>query len=153
MEVISNLIKIRLKPKVLLNHYMLCVRSVYTLTTLLRVAGLTTLTFFKFQLISQGTTVLGDSHYLGLDLGTLKFEKWLSEDCSVHGQGAAQRAQRQPGHNGQVGHLQRVVQCQEPQQHAGSSHVAATQPRAGAKGDLNFKFQIPFTDVLEDASK
>lgn len=28
MEVISNLIKIRLKPKVLLNHYMLCVRSV-----------------------------------------------------------------------------------------------------------------------------
>lgn len=26
MEVISNLIKIRLKPKVLLNHYMLCVR-------------------------------------------------------------------------------------------------------------------------------
>lgn len=27
MEVISNLIKIRLKPKVLLNHYMLCVRS------------------------------------------------------------------------------------------------------------------------------
>lgn len=28
MEVISNLIKIRLKPKVLLNHYMLCVRWV-----------------------------------------------------------------------------------------------------------------------------
>lgn len=28
MEVISNLIKIRLKPKVLLNHYMLCVRFV-----------------------------------------------------------------------------------------------------------------------------
>lgn len=28
MEVISNLIKIRLKPKVLLNHYMLCIRSV-----------------------------------------------------------------------------------------------------------------------------
>lgn len=28
MEVISNLIKIRLKPKVLLNHYMLCVRSI-----------------------------------------------------------------------------------------------------------------------------
>ena len=28
MEVISVLIKIRLKPKVLLNHYMLCVRSV-----------------------------------------------------------------------------------------------------------------------------
>ena len=28
MEVISNLIKIRLKPKVLLNHYMLCVRCV-----------------------------------------------------------------------------------------------------------------------------
>lgn len=27
MEVISSLIKIRLKPKVLLNHYMLCVRS------------------------------------------------------------------------------------------------------------------------------
>uniref|UniRef100_A0A4W5NFU4 Integrator complex subunit 1 n=1 Tax=Hucho hucho TaxID=62062 RepID=A0A4W5NFU4_9TELE len=27
MEVISNLIKIRLKPKVILNHYMLCVRS------------------------------------------------------------------------------------------------------------------------------
>lgn len=27
MEVVSNLIKIRLKPKVLLNHYMLCVRS------------------------------------------------------------------------------------------------------------------------------
>ncbi|MEE6498171.1 hypothetical protein FKM82_002993 [Ascaphus truei] len=27
MEVISNLIKIRLKPKVLLNHYMLCVRE------------------------------------------------------------------------------------------------------------------------------
>lgn len=26
MEVISNLIKIRLKPKVLLNHYMLCIR-------------------------------------------------------------------------------------------------------------------------------
>lgn len=26
MEVVSNLIKIRLKPKVLLNHYMLCVR-------------------------------------------------------------------------------------------------------------------------------
>lgn len=26
MDVISNLIKIRLKPKVLLNHYMLCVR-------------------------------------------------------------------------------------------------------------------------------
>lgn len=32
MEVISNLIKIRLKPKVLLNHYMLCVRSVEPLT-------------------------------------------------------------------------------------------------------------------------
>lgn len=31
MEVISNLIKIRLKPKVLLNHYMLCVRSVVSL--------------------------------------------------------------------------------------------------------------------------
>lgn len=31
MEVISNLIKIRLKPKVLLNHYMLCVRSVASL--------------------------------------------------------------------------------------------------------------------------
>uniref|UniRef100_A0A8C1QA91 Integrator complex subunit 1 n=1 Tax=Cyprinus carpio TaxID=7962 RepID=A0A8C1QA91_CYPCA len=30
MEVISNLIKIRLKPKVLLNHYMLCVRSLLT---------------------------------------------------------------------------------------------------------------------------
>ncbi|ETE55916.1 hypothetical protein L345_18375 [Ophiophagus hannah] len=26
VEVVSNLIKIRLKPKVLLNHYMLCVR-------------------------------------------------------------------------------------------------------------------------------
>lgn len=26
MDVISHLIKIRLKPKVLLNHYMLCVR-------------------------------------------------------------------------------------------------------------------------------
>lgn len=32
MEVISNLIKIRLKPKVLLNHYMLCVRSAEPLT-------------------------------------------------------------------------------------------------------------------------
>lgn len=32
MEVISNLIKIRLKPKVLLNHYMLCVRSAVPLT-------------------------------------------------------------------------------------------------------------------------
>lgn len=31
MEVISSLIKIRLKPKVLLNHYMLCVRSVESL--------------------------------------------------------------------------------------------------------------------------
>lgn len=31
MEVISNLIKIRLKPKVLLNHYMLCVRSAESL--------------------------------------------------------------------------------------------------------------------------
>uniref|UniRef100_A0A8C1DPP7 Integrator complex subunit 1 n=1 Tax=Cyprinus carpio carpio TaxID=630221 RepID=A0A8C1DPP7_CYPCA len=30
MEVISNLIKIRLKPKVLLNHYMLCVRELLT---------------------------------------------------------------------------------------------------------------------------
>ena len=26
MDVISHLIKIRLKPKVLLNHYMLCIR-------------------------------------------------------------------------------------------------------------------------------
>lgn len=34
MEVISNLIKIRLKPKVLLNHYMLCVRSVQFLLLL-----------------------------------------------------------------------------------------------------------------------
>ncbi len=34
MEVISNLIKIRLKPKVLLNHYMLCVRSVESLFVL-----------------------------------------------------------------------------------------------------------------------
>lgn len=34
MEVISNLIKIRLKPKVLLNHYMLCVRSVDCLCVL-----------------------------------------------------------------------------------------------------------------------
>lgn len=31
MEVISNLIKIRLKPKVLLNQYMLCVRCVESL--------------------------------------------------------------------------------------------------------------------------
>lgn len=28
MDVISHLIKIRLKPKVLLNHYMLCLRYV-----------------------------------------------------------------------------------------------------------------------------
>ncbi len=35
MEVISNLIKIRLKPKVLLNHYMLCVRLVELLFVLL----------------------------------------------------------------------------------------------------------------------
>lgn len=35
MEVISNLIKIRLKPKVLLNQYMLCVRSVESLLVLL----------------------------------------------------------------------------------------------------------------------
>lgn len=28
MDVISHLIKIRLKPKVLLNHYMLCIRYV-----------------------------------------------------------------------------------------------------------------------------
>lgn len=34
MEVISNLIKIRLKPKVLLNHYMLCVRSAEPLVSL-----------------------------------------------------------------------------------------------------------------------
>lgn len=34
MEVVSNLIKIRLKPKVLLNHYMLCVRSVQFLLLL-----------------------------------------------------------------------------------------------------------------------
>lgn len=34
MEVISNLIKIRLKPKVLLNHYMLCVRSMSSLSSL-----------------------------------------------------------------------------------------------------------------------
>lgn len=33
MEVISSLIKIRLKPKVLLNHYMLCVRSALGLFT------------------------------------------------------------------------------------------------------------------------
>uniref|UniRef100_A0AAV2KDQ3 Integrator complex subunit 1 n=1 Tax=Knipowitschia caucasica TaxID=637954 RepID=A0AAV2KDQ3_KNICA len=32
MEVISNLIKIRLKPKVLLNHYMLCVRELLNAT-------------------------------------------------------------------------------------------------------------------------
>lgn len=36
MEVISNLIKIRLKPKVLLNHYMLCVRSVESLSLILK---------------------------------------------------------------------------------------------------------------------
>ena len=29
MDVISHLVKIRLKPKVLLNHYMLCIRCAW----------------------------------------------------------------------------------------------------------------------------
>lgn len=103
MEVISNLIKIRLKPKVLLNHYMLCVRSV------------------QFLLLLDLKKTCSDS---------------LTDDLLLILQGAAQCAQRQPGHHGEAGDLQRAVQCQESQQHASSPHSVAAQPRAGSKGEI-----------------
>lgn len=81
MEVVSNLIKIRLKPKVLLNHYMLCVRSVECLYVL------------HLTCYTQCLTLTG---VVAMIL-----------------QGAAQCTQRQPGHYGEAGDLQRAVQCQE----------------------------------------
>lgn len=74
MEVISNLIKIRLKPKVLLNHYMLCVRCV------------------------ESSSLLYSRFYMQLFL-------LLTHALDAVLQGAAKRAQRQPGHNGEAGDL------------------------------------------------
>lgn len=101
MDVISHLIKIRLKPKVLLNHYMLCIRCGQAGC----VGG-----------AAVGSLACASTHLLG---------------CV---QGAAQRAQRQPGHHHQVCGLQRAIQCTEPKQHAASLLGAAAQLGAGTQG-------------------
>lgn len=105
MDVISHLIKIRLKPKVLLNHYMLCVRS-----------G------------RAGREAGGSAASVG---GPGPHRRPV---CSARVQGTAECAQGQPGHHHQVRDFQRALQRAEPKQHADALHRAAAQPGAGAKG-------------------
>lgn len=104
MDVISHLIKIRLKPKVLLNHYMLCVRC------------------------GPGRSERGGGWRGGWPRSV---PVPLGSPCV---QGAAERAQGQSGHHHQVCGLQRALQRPEPQQHAGPVHGAAAQLGAGAQG-------------------
>lgn len=104
MDVISHLIKIRLKPKVLLNHYMLCVRC--------GAGG-----GWRGGRVARRAAAVRASA--------------LGSPCV---QGAAERAQGQPGHHHQVRGLQRALQRPEPQQHADPLHGAAAQLGAGAEG-------------------
>lgn len=110
MEVISNLIKIRLKPKVLLNHYMLCVRC----------GGSFCLTSCCIYCYAAGVTPS------------------ITGALIVPLQGAVERTQRQSGHHGEAGDLQWAVQCQESQQHASPAYSAPAQSRTGSKGAVRW---------------
>lgn len=111
MDVISHLIKIRLKPKVLLNHYMLCIRC----------AG------------GAGDGCGGGGRGVA-SRGVGRGGQPLQLPLPGRTQGAAERAQGQPGHHDQVRDLQRALQCAEPQQHADPVYRAPAQLRAGAQG-------------------
>lgn len=106
MDVISHLIKIRLKPKVLLNHYMLCIRCGP----------------------GRGPGGGREGAWVGGILGR------RVPICSARVQGAAERTQGQPGHHHQVCDFQRALQRPEPKQHADPAHGAAAQRRAGPQG-------------------